>query len=323
MFHWCFIGTGALANKVARQLLKSGKHDIVSCYSRNEKTRNRFASKFHCRGYSDPVEAMNDENVDAVYVVTPHNVHFRFASMAIEIGKPVLLEKPFTVTLDETRKLIAMAEEHDVFLSEAMWTWYSGASLMVKKWIDENRIGQIRNVSFSYHFKSIGNKGRLKDSKRAGGALLDIGVYPISYAYHLFGMPEKIECQSVMQNGVDLKDEICFSYPDGKKVHMSISIVDFRQGEKLAVEGEKGKIIVPSFHHSSYAYLITDGKKKKCLTSKKRFIDYVTEFDEVERCVRAGLKETEPVTHQSTIDVMSLIEEVRRKIGLVYSRLES
>lgn len=323
MFHWCFIGTGALANIVAKQLLKSGRHDIVSCYSRNEGKRNAFATKYHCKAYADPVIAMNDEGVDAVYVVTPHNVHFDFASIALRNKKPVLVEKPFTVTIAEAKTLLQLAKENDTFMAEAMWTWYSGASLMVKKWIDEGKIGKIQSVIFNYHFRAIGIGSRLFDPKRAGGAMLDIGVYPIAYMYHLFGMPEKVECHDVVwKNGVDLKDDISFSYDDGKKINISVSIKDFHHGEKMKIIGGEGEIIVPSFHHANSAKIKRNGKSENYRVSPDRYISYIPEFDAVMNCVMEGKKESPFVSYQDTLSVMTLVDRTLKKMGLVYPSLE-
>ena len=203
-FRWCFIGAGSLAKTVAFQLNRSGRHEIVSCYTRNYEKGIEFAKKYGGKAYKTPEEAITAEGVDGVYIVTPHNAHFRYAKLALELGKPVFCEKSFTVTAEETDQLIALAREKDLYLCEAMWTWFSPSANQTKKWIDEQKLGKIHSADFTYHVNIINGAERVRDPKRAGGALLDITIYPVTYAYRLWGIPQKIETQGNVQNGIDI-----------------------------------------------------------------------------------------------------------------------
>jgi predicted dehydrogenase len=302
--------------------MKSGRHDIVSCYSRNEVSRNAFARKYHSKAYCDPLDAIKDKDVDAVYVVTPHNVHFKFAKMALREGRPVFLEKPFTVSADETTQLIELARQKDVFLAEAMWTWYHGASLQVRKWIEDGMLRDIKKVRFTYHLNSVHYAKRVADPKRAGGALLDITVYPIAYAYSLFGLPDEIEASARIENGIDLTDEIIFIYSDGKRVEISTSIMDYHGLERLRIDSSDGFIKVSSYHHANRASLVRSGKKFVYHPKEPRHISYVYEFDEVEESIRKGLKESSSYPLSTTMEVMGLIERIKGQIGLKYTQLE-
>lgn len=213
-FKWCFIGTGNLASQVAKQLNKSGRHEIISCYTRNFDKAVDFAKKYGGKGYKTAHEAITASGVEGVYIVTPHNAHYRYAEMALNLGVPVFCEKAFTVNAEEADSLIKLSKEKGIYLCEAMWTWFSPAANCTKKWIDENKIGEITDAHFSYHIKTTGHKGRHTDPHRAGGALLDITVYPITYAYRLWGYPETIESKAIIKNGIDLCDDIIFTYPD-------------------------------------------------------------------------------------------------------------
>lgn len=201
-FGWCFIGTGSLAKQVAKQLNRSGRHKIVSCYSRNYDNALEFSKKFGGDAYDLPENAINAEGVEGVYVVTPHNAHHRYAKMAINFRKPVFCEKPFTVTSEETDELISLAKEKKVYLCEAMWTWFSACPNMTKKWVDDGKIGEINSADFKYHIRTIDYNGRHTDPKRAGGALLDITIYPITYAYRLWGKPLKIESKAIRVDNI-------------------------------------------------------------------------------------------------------------------------
>ncbi|MCR5310605.1 MAG: Gfo/Idh/MocA family oxidoreductase [Lachnospiraceae bacterium] len=321
-FKWCFIGTGKLANHIAEEILASGRHEIVSCYTRNPDNGRAFAAKFGCTAYEDAGDAINAEGVEGVYVVTPHNAHKRFVKLALELGKPVLCEKPFTVEAKDTDELIALSKEKNVYLCEAMWTWFAKPANTVKAWVDEGRIGAVRSARFTYCINSINYAPRVADPRRAGGALLDITVYPITYAYRLFGNPVKIESRGLIKDGIDLWDEIEMEFSKGEKVRMRASIVDYKGMERMVIKGEKGRISAPFYHFGQRA------KLRKSLFFGETFkgtgsgIGYLPEFDTVASEIREGLKESRMVPLKATSDVMHIIDTVREQIGLEYPDLE-
>ena len=321
-FKWCFIGAGSLAETVAKQIIKSTRHEIVSCYTRKYEKGIVFAEKYNCKAYKTPEEAISAEGVEAVYIVTPHNAHYKYVKTALEMGKPVFCEKPFTVSAEETDELIALAKEKNLYLCEAMWTWFSEAANITKKWIDDAQIGKIESANFSYHIRTVGYEGRHTDPRRAGGALLDIGVYPITYAYRLWGKPDRIESKGKIKDGIDTGEEITFFY-DGFNVNITTSIADYFGLEKMVIRGEKGKIVAPFFHAMNSVTL------KKGILRKERFrgngpkiISYTQEFDSVAENIRSGRKESSCVPLSCTSDVMHIMDVIRGQIGLEYTDLE-
>ena len=320
-FGWCFIGTGSLAKTVAKQLLSSGRHEIVSCYTRNPHRGEQFANNFGCDFYKTAEAAMTAPEVDGVYIVTPHNAHYRYAVMALELGKPTLVEKAFTVTATETDELISLARERGVYLAEAMWTWFSRSAQGVKAWVDSGMIGRIRSADFTYHIKTTGRNDRHEDKRRAGGALLDITIYPITYAYRLWGMPIGIEASGTLRNGIDLGEEITLSYPNFK-VNISGSIDDFRGLEWMRIYGEGGEISSFMYHCTKGATCKTKGRRQRLRVGGPLFNSYLDEFDAVARDVREGRRESSLVPLRATSDVMHILDEIRRQIGLIYDDLE-
>lgn len=320
-FGWCFIGTGKLAGQVAQQLAGT-RHKIVSCYTRNFENAKAFAASVGAEAYEEAADAITAPGVDGVYVVTPHNAHFRFAKLALELGKPVLCEKSFTVTARETEELIALARENGVYLAEAMWTWFSPAANQVKAWVDGGAIGDVTGADFTYHMISRYG-GRTTDPRRAGGALLNITVYPITYAYRLFGYPEKILATGVIAGGVDQSEEIEMVFPGGIRCHISASAVDKKGFEKMTIRGSRGKIKALLYHALNRATL------RKGLLGRTvfkgpggLFNSYVTEFDIAAREIREGLTESKMVPLQATYDVMKIMDTIRGQIGLEYPDLE-
>lgn len=322
-FNWCFIGTGTLAKDVAKQIISSGRHKVVSCYTRNYEKGKAFAEKFGATAYERPEDAITAEGVDAVYVVTTHNAHFRFVKQALELGKPVLCEKAFTVTAAETDELIALAREKGVYLAEAMWTWFSPAANQVKRWVSEGSIGKVHRADFTYHMKSINYAPRVSDPRRAGGALLDITIYPITYAYRLFGYPVTIQSTGTLDKGIDLGEDVTLTFQNGVTANISASIVDTKGFEKMTVHGETGKIKATLYHCTNTATLHKGLFKKQVYTGPGPYINsYLDEFDTVAQEIREGLTESRMVPLQATSDVMHILDEVRAQIGLTYLDLE-
>lgn len=322
-FRWCFIGTGTLAKQVAKQLSDSGKHELVSCYTRNFEKCKEFAAKYQCKACESAEEAITAEGVEAVYVVTPHNAHFRYVKQALELGRPVLCEKAFTVEASETDELIAIAREKKIYLAEAMWTWFSPAANQVKKWIDEEKIGKIKSADFTYHMKSVNYAERVADPKRAGGALLDITIYPITYAYRLWGMPVKIESTGNIQNGIDYGEDVVLTFANGVRANISASIADFKGFEKMRIKGERGEISAFLYHAMNKVTCKKGMLKKEVFSGPGPKINsYLDEFDTVADEIRQGLTESEKVPLPATSDVMHILDEVRGQIGLVYDELE-
>ena len=321
-FRWCFIGAGDLARTVANQLNKSGRHEIVSVYTRNYNKGLAFAEKHGGKAYPSPEEAITAEGVDGIYIVTPHSSHYKYAKLALELGKPVFCEKAFTVTAQETDELIALAREKNIYLCEAMWTWFSESANKTKQWIDANKIGRVQSADFTYHVRTIDRKGRHTDPKRAGGALLDITIYPITYAYRLWGTPAEIESVGVIKDGIDHSEQLVFTYPDFK-VTISASIADFRGLEKMSIKGENGEIKAPFYHCANGVTYKKGVFKKETFKGKgPKFNTYLDEFDAVAEDIRAGRSESSMVPLKATSDVMHILDKIRELIGLEYPEFE-
>ena len=314
-FNWCFIGTGKIAHKVAKELVTNPGHKIVSVYNRTKEKAESFALTYHAKVYDSAFEAINDPNVDAVYIATTNETHFEFAKLCLYNSVPVLCEKPITGNALELKKLIKLSEANDTFLKEAMWTWFNPVANKVKEWIKEERIGKIQYVECIFNMPIFGYnkaKGRYISPARYGGALLDLGVYPVRYVYELFGKPKSIEAKGKLYNGIDVWNESIFDYGDFKaKVSSQINAF---VGEHCIIKGEKGTIKVPLFHMASKAVLKTKGGKEVFKDKKKKF---ATQFRVVAEYVKKE-KPDELVSLDSSLAVMELMDEIRRQIGVVF-----
>lgn len=314
-FGWAFIGAGRLGTTVAKLICASGRHRIVSVYVRNPEKRAAFAQRYGALAAASAEEAMLADGVDGVYIVTPHTSHLEYAIKAIELGKPVLCEKPVTTDVKKARAIIDLARERNVYFAEAMWTWFSPVARTVKEWLDAGEYGEAVSLDMTYCMKSIGYAPRVSDPMLAGGALLDVGIYPLTYAYRLFGKPASVTCKGVLKDGIDACEEIELSYPGGPTCSIRASIVDFRGLEKMRLVGTKGTTKLRFYHAAGSVKL----KRKGAPTLKfKGQGGYLNEFDLVADEIRAGLTESVLVPHQATLDVMEIMDECRSQMSLVY-----
>lgn len=313
-FGWCFIGCGTLAKKVARQIIKSGRHKIVSVYSRSFDKCAVFAKKYGATAYRSAEEAVKADGVDGVYVVTPHNSHFKYSMLAIGLNKPVLCEKSFTTDAGQAKELIEFAKSKQVYIAEAMWTWFAPVANQVKNWLDGGVFGKINKVAIKSRLPLFLYAKRVTDPAAAGGALLDMGVYPLTYLYRLFGKPDDIICNGKVSKGIDWEESVRMHFPSGESYTAWVSINKFGS-EKLVIEGDKAKIKLGFFHNANRVKLVRKNGKS---TSFSGDGSYLNEFDVVAFEIRAGLTESKFVPHEATIAVMEIMDECRKQMKLVY-----
>lgn len=313
-FRWCFIGCGKLANKIARRIIRSGRHEIVSVYSRSLDKCGRFAKKYKAAAYGSAEAAMCAEGVDGVYIVTPHNSHAEYSLLALRLNKPVLCEKPFATDADSAKAVLTLAKQKGVYIAEAMWTWFAPVANKVKEWLDAGEFGKVETAHAKWHIPGS-YAARVTDPNRAGGALLDIGVYAVTYAYRLFGKPQSIECKGCVKRGIDLCEDIKFTYPTGTVFTSSISIKRLDCLEKLRINGSKAKITLPFFHCANKVKLVRKHGKSEVF---KGFGNYLNEFDLAAEEIKSGISESAFVSHKSTVEVMEILDECRKQLNLVY-----
>ncbi|MCR5308788.1 MAG: Gfo/Idh/MocA family oxidoreductase [Bacilli bacterium] len=322
MFNWGFIGSGTICKNVSKQLLKNKKHKISCVWSRTYEHANAFAKSISAKTYKTINELLNDKTLDAIYIGTPHSSHFKYAKMALERGIPVLLEKAFTLSYENTLKLLEIAKKNNTYICEAMWTWFSPVALTVKEWFSANKIGKPLTMRSNFCVPTFfRKKERIFNKLYGGGSLLDLGIYPIAYAYNLFGYPDDIKASAKMKNGVDLDCKITLTYNSGLICELRSSIN--RLGScSTTIIGENGKIKVPApMHCSRKAFL--KGKENIKYHDSYPFGLYENEFNLVEEEIKQEKKESSYVPFSSTLNVMKIIEEIKKQIGLSYDEANS
>jgi predicted dehydrogenase len=177
--NWGIVGCGRIAAQFCEDLAHTNNGVVYAVAARNGDDATAFASKYGAANAYEGYQALfDDKNVDVVYIATPHNFHFKNASDAIKAGKHVLCEKPITVSAEECKQLSLLAKKHDVFLMEAMWTYFLPAIQKAKQWVEQGRIGTIKHVKADFGYPVPFNPdGREYNLDLAGGCLLDMGIY--------------------------------------------------------------------------------------------------------------------------------------------------
>lgn len=312
-FRWAYVGSGNIANSTARDILRGG-HEIVSVFGRNAQKVKAFADRYGAKSFNDFESAVNRADVDGVYIATPHTSHVDYAVRAMKSGKPVLCEKPVGVSISDVDTLINTAKEENVYFCEAMWTWFSDVALTVKKWVQSGEIGSVKEVVINYAFPGVmmPKNSRVLLPETAGGALLDIGIYPITYCYNVFGYPKDIICRGRLKNGIDISETVTLEYEGFNcKLHMSLCTLK----ENCIIKGSKGAVSLPAFFHMASKAVLKTENGRQVFKGKT---DYLTEFTRAAREIRAGRKESAYIPFESTRNCMLIMDECRRQLGLVY-----
>lgn len=319
---WGIIGAGRISSKFATALNSLDTTEIGAIASRDLDRAKIFAENFNIeKAYASYEELAKDPEIDVIYIGTPHTEHKNNAALCIRNGKAVLCEKPFTLNQQDTKYLIDLAKEHNAFLMEAMWTKFLPTTKVVKKWIQDKVIGDVQYINISFGFNNeFDPSSRLFNLELAGGALLDVGIYPITYAIHIMnGLPDKITSNAYLgKSGVDEINVITMSYKEGVIADIS-SAVTVNTGNDAVIIGSKGKIVVPNFWMAESAEVYdNNGNLIDAFLHPFTANGYIYEIEEVNNCLREGKKESDILPLQDTLDIIKIMDGVRAEWGLVY-----
>lgn len=319
MIRWGIIGPGTIANAFAQEVNKTVSGKLVSVYGRNKEKVKIFAEKYSINYYNDIDIFLKDNNMDAVYIATPHSHHTIFADKCIMAGKHVLCEKPFSYNYRTAENTIKMAEEKNIFIMEALWTLFLPAIKKSREWIEQNKIGNIKLITANFGFASKFNiESRLFNPNLAGGALLDAGVYPIYFSNFILGEnPISIKSNSKMTStDVDETDVINFKYKSGAQASLICSI-GIKCDNTAVIYGEKGKIIIPMFWRAKEAHLYTDECNESFFDNDKDN-GYKYEIQEANECILNDMIESNIATHEGTLNIAKILDEIRKQNNVVY-----
>ena len=312
-FGWCFIGAGRIAHKCASEILQGDNCFIASIWNRTKSKADEFANKYHAKAYDNVIDAINDPNVEGVYIAVTNNLHYEYMKLCILNHKHVLCEKPFTKNAKEAKELFELAKQNHIYIAEAMWTWFNEPAHKVKEWLSKGYISNIKNATCRFGFDGLSVK-RLMDINSLGGALLDIGVYGLRYSLELFGLPKSIECTgNLSDTGIDLNETIIFHYPNFKVTHYFSITEDLN--DVYFIEGDNGSITILNFYATNVATLKTQ-IKEECF--KTNDLLYERQFSIVANEIRQGLLESKYNSKEKTIQCTDIMDDCRKLLGVIY-----
>jgi predicted dehydrogenase len=318
---WGVIGAGGIATSWCEDLALLPDHEVVAVGARSTGTSDAFAARFGItRGHSSYADLAEDDTIDAVYVATPHPMHHDAAMLALRAGKAVLVEKPFTMNAAEARSLVIAARDHGTFLMEAMWTRFLPGMARVREILASGRLGDLVLVTADHgQWFEQDPDFRLFAPELAGGALLDLGIYPVSFASMVLGKPSQITAVSdAAFTGVDAQTSMVLRDDAGR--HAVLTTTLRAQTPCLAsISGTDARIAFEgTFYRPGPFSVIDRGGSTERIDIAVEGNGLRFEAAEVGRCLRAGLTESPILPLAESLAIMETLDEIRRQIGLTY-----
>lgn len=324
MFYWGIIGLGRIAHKFAHELKQTGLGDIGAVASRDLDKATDFASQYGARhAYGTYDELIENAHIDAVYIAVPHNLHASIAIKCLERGIPVLCEKPFTINADELKSVMEMARLKKTFLMEAMWSRFMPHIMWIKNESDTGVFGSLLHLKaeFCFRGKERGLKqgvNRLIENELGGGALLDIGIYPVFLSHLFLGKPADVQAVANIVNDIDETCHILLSYSQGSHAILDTSILWESDG-RAEFYFERATIIIPHRWHESNEIIIRrEGLHQEIKKWNYPSRGFYYEMKEVQDCLSEGKKESDLMPLSFSLDMMNTLDQIRSKIGLKY-----
>ena len=312
------IGAGHIAEKMASTIRQMHNVETYAIASRQLEKAKNFATKYAIKqAYGSYEDLVSDSNIDLVYIATPHSMHYAHARLCIENKKPVLCEKAFTANAQQAESLLKLAAEKQDFITEAIWTRFMPFSKKIRQVLDDGVIGTPMTLMASLSYP-IADKERIIKPELAGGALLDLGVYPINFALMVFGNDIKDIVSTCIKSdtGIDAQNSITFIYNNGRMAVMQTNIycAGDRQG---IIYGDKGYIIVDNINNPQQATIYSETHSIiKTLVCPTQISGYEYEVYASINALEQGKLECNDMPHQETLYVMRMLDNLRQKWGV-------
>ncbi|KPK87148.1 MAG: hypothetical protein AMS27_03325 [Bacteroides sp. SM23_62_1] len=323
--NWGIIGPGRIAHKFAEALISLPDAKLFAVASRSGKRARDFARQYEApRSYQGYEKIIRDPEVDIIYIATPHTMHFENTLLCLENRVPVLCEKPFTITRSQLQELVDTARNNKVFLMEAIWTRFLPSIQKVIEIKQSRLLGKIKALYADFGFKApFDPSGRLYNLKLGGGALLDIGIYPVFLSLLMLGRPSEIKSLAVFsETGADESCSILLKYPGGAIANLACTITAETPKEAIIVF-ENGQIRINRkwFAPSSLTIIHPDNKEEE-ITFQYSGNGYEFEAIEAMKCLRSGLTESRDLPLDFSLDLMGLLDEIREQCGIRYPGID-
>ena len=320
-YRWGVMGAGRIAEKFCTALDFVEGSEVYAIASRDEGKAKAYAAKHNAaKAYNNYESLIKDDNVDVIYIATPHAFHYEQAMKCLQNKKAVLCEKPMSLSYAQTKKMIHTATESKVFLMEGMWTSCMPFIEKILSIIGEDIIGKPKYMSADFGFTApVDIESRLYNKKLGGGSVMDVGVYPVFLSALIFGEPVLIRSVSKLAfTGVDEYANIVLQYSNGETAHL-LSSISFNTAIEAEIIGTKGRIKIknPWFKATDFSILLNEGEIKN-FTMPHLNNGFEHEIKEVTRCLGNGLLQSEKMPHRLSLSVSKIMGEILKQSGITY-----
>ena len=326
---WGILATGKIARTFARDLALVPDAELVAVGSRRLASAEAFAAEHGGTAYGSYEELVADPAVDVVYVASPHALHLDHARLALEAGKHVLCEKPLTLDVAAAEEMVRVAAEHDRFLMEAMWTACHPAILALRDRLRSGELGRPRHLHAELGFRvDAPPEDRMLNPSLGASALLDMGIYPLTFAHLVLGEAEELHAVAdLTADAIDLDVAVTGRYPAGALATMTASMSSW-SSRRASIGTDLGRIDADDFHHPERitftpyvqgegSWVFLPGEQVEIEPTEPVVGQgYAHEIVEVGRCLAAGLRESPLVPHAQTLTILRQMDDLRAQVGV-------
>ena len=319
MVRFGILGLGKIAHKFAHDLALVDGVELRAVGSRSLDKSSAFAKAYQVKHHHDKYEdCMKNEEVDVIYIATPHVFHHSLTIQCLEAGKAVICEKPMGMNRQQVQEMVDLAREKNLFLMEGLWTRLIPGVNKVMEMINDGAIGTIKHVKADFGFYVDPNKGdRLTKKELGGGSLLDIGLYPMYLCNLLLGKPDQIIAHAHMIDGVDRRVNMIYEY--GHASGTLYSSFEHKATVEAVIQGTDGIIKMHEpFHHCSHITLTDNDGETQKINIPQQGEGYYHEIEEVRDCLNQGKIQSDKVSWENSLALHTQLDEVREQIGLAY-----
>ncbi|WP_438712231.1 Gfo/Idh/MocA family protein [Aquimarina muelleri] len=318
---WGILGCGKIAHKFAKDLKFVPNAKLYAVASRDLKKGQRFANVYHASSFFASYEELAaSPEIDVIYIATPHVFHYEHTLLCLNHKKAVLCEKPFAMNLSQVEEMITTAKKNNVFLMEALWTYFLPHYQYVLDIVTSKELGSIKKLKADFGFTTTFDpKSRIFNKKLGGGSLLDVGIYPLFAALSTIGYPEDIKASATIgKTGVDENCTIQLHYKNGVTASL-FSTITKKTDTQAILEFENGSILINSRFHEPSSVTITKNGTSELIEFDVTTNGYNFEAIHVQEMLLDNRIESNIMSFEKSLQLINLLDAVREKIGLHYT----
>jgi predicted dehydrogenase len=319
-YKWGILGPGKIARKFAKGLSEVPGAELYAVASRSEAKAEEFAKEFNApKFYGSYEDLVNDEEVDIIYIATPHVFHYEQTLLCLKHKKAVLCEKPFAMNKEQVNEMILTAKKENIFLMEALWTYFLPHYQYVLELVKSEKFGKITGLEADFGFEApFLPEKRLFNKDLGGGSLLDIGIYPVFAALSLLGKPDTISAQAEFsETGVDESCSIVFNYQNGVRANL-LSTIKKTTPTTATITFDKAKLTINRRFHEPTSITIRHNDQEEIISFDVKTNGYNFEAEHVQQMLSQGRTESTVMSFEKSLELIGLLDEIREEIGLVY-----